>query len=71
MQCSVEEAIELELGMADAIGKLLNTKALKAGTVLRVGLEVRVKLGVKVRLGLCVGVGVTVGVGVARMMSTV
>lgn len=29
------------IGMADAIGKLLNTKALKAGTVLRVGLEVR------------------------------
>ena len=28
-------------GMADAIAKLLNTAALKAGTVLRVGLEVR------------------------------
>ena len=28
-------------GMADAIAKLLNTSALKAGTVLRVGLEVR------------------------------
>ncbi|HEY4191003.1 MAG TPA: M23 family metallopeptidase [Mesorhizobium sp.] len=28
-------------GMADAIGKLLNAPALKAGTVLRVGLEVR------------------------------
>ncbi len=29
------------VGMADAIGRLLNASALKAGTVLRVGLEVR------------------------------
>lgn len=39
------------LGMAEAIGKLLNTTALKAGTVLRVGLEVRGDAAKVVRTG--------------------
>lgn len=38
-------------GMAEAIGKLLNTTALKAGTVLRVGLEVRGDAAKVVRTG--------------------
>ncbi|XJN87018.1 M23 family metallopeptidase [Mesorhizobium terrae] len=38
-------------GMAQAIGKLLNTTALKAGTVLRVGLEVRGDAAKVVRAG--------------------
>ncbi|MGP2494114.1 M23 family metallopeptidase [Mesorhizobium sp. PUT5] len=38
-------------GMAEAIGKLLNATALKAGTVLRVGLEVRGDRATVVRTG--------------------
>jgi murein DD-endopeptidase MepM/ murein hydrolase activator NlpD len=38
-------------GMAEAIGKLLNASALKAGTVLRVGLEIRGDVAKIVRTG--------------------
>lgn len=37
------------LGMADALGKLLNTRSLKVGTVLRIGIETRGESGRVVR----------------------
>ncbi|HEX2281897.1 MAG TPA: M23 family metallopeptidase, partial [Thermomicrobiales bacterium] len=43
------------LGMADALAKLLNTRALKAGTVLRIGIETRGEVGRVVRASIYAG----------------